>query len=183
VDSHGFSHYRKSVNPRAKNDRLDAKALRRFAEKSLTVFGRLNLRIRKTAAPQRSSRTARDPGQAKNGVETVRERVEKAPSASKRTLVSMDKSIDELDRRLRRSLSGTRSTRDSWRWTVSANLAPALVWLFSDKSLRIPIRLSLSPEWTLRLDNAGKLRAGANSPTGASLHQKAPLLRLKQPST
>jgi len=69
---------------------------------------------------------------------------EKAPSASKRTLVSMDKSIDELDRKIeaiakRYSLHERLLEMDG----VGETLAPALVCCFSDKSFENSIRLSL----------------------------------------
>jgi len=135
VDPHGFSHYRKSVHPRAKNDRLDAKALRRYAEKESD-----RLRPAKPSEPQ--LQRLKDLLELRETQVKLRtawrqsmSEFEKVPAATKRALESMNKSIADLDKRIleigqRFELYERLKQMDG----VGECLAPALVWLFTDKS-------------------------------------------------
>jgi transposase len=137
VDPHAFSHYRKSLHPRAKTDRLDAIALRRYAQNEAQTLRpakpsdpelqRLKdlLELRETQVRLVTAWSA-----------SLREQ-EAAPAASMRALAAMRRSVADLDARIK-AIAGQHplykqlSQIDGFGPCVT----PAIVWLLSDKSFK-----------------------------------------------
>ncbi len=126
-----FSLYRRSVNPRAKTDRIDARILQRFGEREWD-------RLREAQTPDVRLQRIKDLLELRETQVKLRTswrmsmgEIQRLPKESLRAADSMDRSIARLDAEIQQ-LAGEDPLYSVFKEMdgVGEVLAPALVWLF-----------------------------------------------------